>query len=70
MEQLPISLEAVLQAQEDLDELFTLNYLRRFARRLLQALAFLAQHTMVHCDIRPRQLMLRQPDDPESLVCK
>ena len=41
----------------------SLNLIRKFARQLLKALAFLArpENSIIHCDLKPENILLRNP---------
>jgi len=40
----------------------SLDLIRRFAIQILQALLFLGKHSIIHCDIKPENLLLISPD--------
>ena len=44
----------------------SLNLIRKFAKQILKALAYLARPDIdvIHCDLKPENILLRQPLQP------
>ena len=40
----------------------SLNLIRRFTIQVLQCLKFLSDHNIIHCDMKPENILLRKPD--------
>ncbi|KAI9470828.1 MAG: hypothetical protein EXX96DRAFT_585872 [Benjaminiella poitrasii] len=40
---------------------FSLSLIKRFTFQMLQSLLLLAEHNVIHCDLKPENIMLKQP---------
>lgn len=51
---------------------FSIDLVKQFARKILSGLAYLHSLKIVHCDIKPENIMIKLPEDPqdENLVVK
>jgi len=59
MELLSINLYELIKANGFVG--FTTNLIRRFTSQMLASLALMRQHRIVHCDLKPENVLLRHP---------
>ncbi len=45
-----------------------MGLMRRFARQILEALRFLRSHGIIHCDMKPENILLQQPKKSQLKV--
>jgi dual specificity tyrosine-phosphorylation-regulated kinase 2/3/4 len=46
------------------------KYIRRIALHILVGLCFLARHNIIHCDMKPENVLLKKKDDQKGYIIK